>query len=289
MAKQIGIIGIGLLGSALVERLLLARYEVVGFDRDESRLASFAERGGQPLASALDVAKQSTRVVLSLPNSAIVEQVVSEISPALSADSIVIDTTTGSPDKTTAIAEKLKSCGTAYLDATVAGSSEQARAGDIVIMVGGEPRAFESCRDIFDALAHQIFHVGPSGSGAQMKLVVNLVLGLNRAALAEGLTLARAVGIDLTKALEVLRSGAAYSVAMDTKGRKMIEEDFTPQARLAQHHKDVGLILELAARTGVELPLSQTHDELLRVAGERGFADADNSAIIKAFGIKAFD
>ena len=116
-----------------------------------------------------------------------------------------------------------------------------------------------------------------------MKLVVNLVLGLNRAVLAEGLSLAQACGIEPAMALEVLRSGAAHSAAMDTKGLKMVQRDFTPQARLAQHRKDVGLILTLAQSHETELPLSQIHAQLLDRAIQRGFGELDNSAILKAF------
>lgn len=283
MSNRIGIIGIGLLGSALTERLLAANHEVVGFDRDASHLARFVDLGGQPQASAAEVAAAATRILLSLPNSDVVESVVVEMAGALRAGTLIIDTTTGAPDKTVRIAQQLLSRGIRYLDATVAGSSEQARQGDIVIMAGGSTEDYTACADVFDTLARQTFHVGPHGCGARMKLVVNLVLGLNRAALAEGLTLARASGIDLATALEVLRSGAAYSAAMDAKGRKMIEEDFAPQARLAQHHKDVGLILDLAAASGIDLPLSQVHDELLTTAQQRGWGELDNSAVIKAF------
>jgi 3-hydroxyisobutyrate dehydrogenase-like beta-hydroxyacid dehydrogenase len=284
MSNRIGIIGIGLLGSALTERLLAADFEVIGFDPDDSRLSRFLDLGGKARSSAAEVAVDATRILLSLPNSEVVESVVGEIAESLRGGSWVIDTTTGAPDKTELIARRLLARGVGYLDATVAGSSEQARRGDIVMMVGGDPEDYAACADVFDVLARQTFHVGPSGCGSRMKLVVNLVLGLNRAALAEGLTLARVSGIDLATALDVLRSGAAYSAAMDTKGRKMIDEDFTPQARLAQHHKDVGLILDLAGACGIELPLSQLHNEVLGLAERLGLGELDNSAIIKAFG-----
>lgn len=284
MPNRVGLIGIGLLGSALAERLLLANFEVIGFDKEPSRLEAFSKLGGEAKSNARDVAAAASRILLSLPDSSVVEAMVDEIASALTPDAIVIDTTTGAPDKTVAIAEQLRSRGVSYLDATVAGSSAQARQGDIVMMVGGAGAAYEACGDIFEALARKTFHVGPSGGGARMKLVVNLVLGLNRAVLAEGLTLAKACGIEMSTALEVLQSGAAYSAAMDSKGRKMIDEDFAPQARLAQHHKDVGLILELAASASVALPLSEAHDQLLQIARERGLGELDNSAVIKAFG-----
>jgi 3-hydroxyisobutyrate dehydrogenase-like beta-hydroxyacid dehydrogenase len=113
--------------------------------------------------------------------------------------------------------------------------------------------------------------------------VVILVLGLNRAVLAEGLAYAAACGIDPRQALEILKAGPAQSAAMDAKGEKMLNEDFTPQARLSQHLKDVRLILELGAKNEANLPLSALHCRLLEQLAQQGFGDLDNSAIIKAF------
>ena len=116
-----------------------------------------------------------------------------------------------------------------------------------------------------------------------MKLVMNLVLGLNRAVLAEGLEFARACGLDPYTALDILKAGPSYSRAMDTKGTRMLNEDFEPEARLSQHLKDVRLILAAGARAGAHLPLSQIHRELLEAAEEAGFGQSDNCAVIKAF------
>ena len=113
-----------------------------------------------------------------------------------------------------------------------------------------------------------------------MKLVTNLVLGLNRAALAEGLVLAEELGVDGKQAFDVLRRSMAYSRIMDTKGEKMLTRDFTPQARLSQHLKDVRLIL---ASSRMPLPLSEAHRALLEKAEALGFGGADNSAVISAY------
>ena len=129
---------------------------------------------------------------------------------------------------------------------------------------GGVPR---SAKPLFRLFARRWFHVGPWGSGARTKLVVNLVLGLNRAVLAEGLAFARRCGLDPAAVLEMLQSGAAYSRVMDAKGRKMIDGDFTPEAKLAQHLKDVRLILAEGDRTGAALPLSAAARAAARGAG----------------------
>lgn len=278
----IGVIGLGLMGGALAERFRAGGLRVIGFDpRDECRDA-LASIGGEPLDSARAVFEATRTVVLSLPNSAIVRRVIDEAGEQVR-DSTVIDTTTGDPAATEAIGTELAKAGCDYLDATLTGSSAQARAGELVVTAGGSRETFARAEPLFRLFATKWFHVGPCGSGARTKLVVNLVLGLNRAVLAEGLSFARRCGLDLDAVLEILKSGAAYSRAMDAKGRKMIDGDFTPQAKLTQHLKDVRLIREAGAGVGAVLPFSALHESLLAGLVEQGLGDCDNSAVIRAF------
>ncbi len=281
--ESVGLIGLGLLGSALAQRLREAGYRIVGYDLDPARRTQLAADGCAIVESADDVARSCERVILCLPDSHVVASVVTEIRPQLSPRTLLIDTTTGDPEQTAQLGEQLAAGQIPYVDATIAGSSEQLRAGDVLLMVGGEAVDVRRCEDLFAAIARQTIHVGSWGSGARMKLVVNLVLGLNRAVLAEGLEFARAIGIDPRQALEVLRASPAASRVMDTKGERMLNEDFTPQARLRQHLKDVGLILETAEKHDQFAPLSTLHAELLRTLVDRGLGELDNAAIIRAF------
>jgi 3-hydroxyisobutyrate dehydrogenase len=278
---HIGTIGLGLLGSALAERFLKNGLRVTGFDVSAEARSRFALVGGSSTADPSAVVNATDTIVLSLPNSDVVANVLHELESHL-AGKTIIDTTTGDPDSTANLGKHLKSLGATYVDATIAGSSQQAREGDVVVMAGGEANAVAGCESIFRCFAKRWFHVGPWGSGARMKLVVNLVLGLNRAVLAEGLVFARGLGLDLNATLEILRSGPAYSQAMDFKGRMMIDGDFTPVARLSQHLKDVRLIRDAAGKVGLQLPLSDLHERLLVEAEALGHGDSDNSAIIRA-------
>ncbi len=281
---SIGIIGLGLLGSAIAERLAAAGFAVVGYDIDGVKTRAATRFGMAPAGDPAAVAAQCRRVILSLPNSGVVEHVVEGPEGLLDesrAKDIFIDTTTADPVSTRNLASKLRRRGIVFIDATVLGSSQQAREGDVIVMTGGEQDAAERCRDLFDSFANRVFHMGESGRGAETKLIVNLVLGLNRLVLAEALVLGRKAGVDLDALIEVLKSGAAYSTVMDTKGRKMIDGEFGPQARLSQHLKDVGLILELGARSDAPLLLSALHAQLLRAGVAAGYGDEDNSAIIK--------
>ena len=280
---QVGIVGLGLLGSAIAARLIAAGHEVIGYDLSPECRTSLLAAGGAAAESAEAVVRQCDVVVISLPDSKVVANVLDSLSPQLRPGLRIIDTTTGAPEETTMIAASLAKRGVEYLDATVLGSSVQTRCGDVVVMVGGSAESFAVSRELLASFAREVFYVGPVGAGSRMKLVVNLVLGLNRAVLAEGLTLAKALELDLPQALAVLQSGAAYSAVMDSKGEKMLTGDFSPQARLSQHLKDVRLMLEAAERTATPLPLSEVHRQLLDRAEAAGFGDADNSAVIRAF------
>jgi 3-hydroxyisobutyrate dehydrogenase-like beta-hydroxyacid dehydrogenase len=280
--EQVGLIGVGLLGSTLAERFLDAGFSLLCFDANPGQCAAAAARGART-ASTLDETAQCRRIVLSLPDSRVVREVTAELSVALAPGHILIDTTTGDPADTAELAGDLGARGIDYLDATISGSSEQARRGDTVIMAGGRPEVYEACRDILGALSPRCFHLGPCGAGQSMKLVSNLVMGLNRAALAEGLAFAEALGMDGDAVLQVLMTGLPYSRVMDTKGVKMLRRDFTPQARLSQHIKDVNLMIAAAGRVGLTLSLSETHRQLLETARSAGLGDADNCAVIETY------
>lgn len=279
----VGLIGLGLLGAAIAERLLLAGLPVIGHDIHSDRRREFAARGGEVARDNAAVARRCRRIVLSLPDSHVVSTVVADLRLHLAPDALLIDTTTGDPTETALLAEELAGHRIAYVDATVGGSSDQARRGEVIVLAGGTADDVADARDILDAFARRVFHVGPCGSGARMKLVLNLVLGLNRAVLAEGLAFSRATGVDPALALDVLRDGPAYSRVMDTKGEKMLTGDFTPQARLAQHLKDVRLILEAAAQRDAKTPFSELHRDVLQSLVEAGCGELDNSAVVKWF------
>ncbi len=278
--EAIAVIGLGLMGTAMTERLLEHGFPVIVWNRSAEKADSLIKRGAtwsdRPLA-------ECSRAIISLYSSDVVREVIDRMSGDLHPGMLLIDTTTGEPDDAISMSSRLASSGVEYLDAPISGSSEQTRHGDAVVMVGGSRTAFENSHDLWKVLGKSVFYTGASGSAAKMKLVSNLVLGLNRAALAEGLTYAESIGVDPSAALEILKSSAAYSKVMDIKGRKMLDRDFSPQARLSQHHKDVRIILESAALAGVELPLSNLHSQLLAEAESRGLGQLDNSAIIEVF------
>jgi 3-hydroxyisobutyrate dehydrogenase-like beta-hydroxyacid dehydrogenase len=276
--EPIGVVGTGLLGSALAERLLAEGFPTFVYNRTRSKTEPLVARGAiwsdNPLA-------ECRRVVFSLFTTEQVGQVLEQMSSGLRAGQVIVDTSTSDPQQTMALGARLAEIGVEYLESPISGSSEQTRNHQATAMVAGNRAAFDACQDLCDCLAAKTYFLGPWGNAARMKLVTNLVLGLNRVALAEGLAFAETIGLTLDAAFDVLVNSPAYSRIMDAKGPKMVQGDFTPQARLAQHSKDVRLILEEAKRGGAALPLSTVHLELLTQAEAAGLGDMDNSAIIR--------
>jgi 3-hydroxyisobutyrate dehydrogenase-like beta-hydroxyacid dehydrogenase len=276
--EPVGLVGTGLFGTALVERLLEDRFPVFVYNRTRAKADPLLARGAiwsdNPLAKC-------QRVIFSLYTSDQVEGVFDQMNSRPLDGRIVIDTSTSDPQQTVALGQRLTLHGVKYLEAPFSGSSEQTRNREATALVAGDHAAFAACRDLWDCLAAKTYYVGDWGSAAKMKLVTNLVLGLNRAVLAEGLVFAEAAGLNKKDALQVLLNSPAYSRTMDAKGPKMVHNEFSPQARLSQHIKDVRLMLEAAARAGITLPISGVHLELLEQAEAAGLGDLDNSAIIR--------
>lgn len=279
----VGLIGIGLLGTALAARFAKAGFRVTGYDPDPDAVERLRALGGEAFSSTVDVAGSCQTLVWCLPGPAQVRETAALLEPVLQPGAAILDTTTGDPRDVEIHARRFADCGVSYLDCEIGGSSRQTAAGEAIVICGGDESAFERCRPILDAISARIFHTGPPGTGTRMKLALNIAIGLHRAVLAEALAFAEANGIDPARALEILKAGPAYSRAMDVKGQKMLSRDFAPEARLAQHLKDVRIILETGRSVNARLPLSGIHERLLEEAVERGMAAWDNSAVIELF------
>lgn len=279
---NVGLIGLGLMGSAMSSNLLRAGHQVSGFDLDPARRQEHQARGGLVALSGADCAAAGI-VVLSLPTSDDCRRVCfAPDGVAAGRPRLVIDTTTARPADSVEIGGRLGDLGIGFVDATLSGNAAQAAAGDLVAMAGGTAQDFATARPILDAIARSVHHLGPVGSGATTKLIVNLVLGIHRMALAEGLVMGERAGVDLGRLLTVLKDGAAYSKAMDIWGERMVEGDHLPPAsRIRQSHKDFRLIVEQGQNLGSPTWLAATVRQLLGTAEATGLGDADNSAAIE--------
>jgi 3-hydroxyisobutyrate dehydrogenase-like beta-hydroxyacid dehydrogenase len=280
----VGLIGIGLLGQALAHRLRTAGFEIMGFDIDVAKTARLAELGGRPAASIADLARRCEPIVLAVFSTDQVEAVVEgELLPALGDGSgkVVLCASTCDPDRIAALAERVAPRGLRLLETPVSGASGQVSRGEGVGLIGGDPQVVSAVEPVLRAMFPTHFHIGKAGDGGRAKLAVNLVLGLNRLAMAEGLVFAERLGLDPAAFLKVARSSAAYSQVMDVKGAKMTRGEFAPEGRVTQHLKDVHLMLEQAERVKQRLPLLEVHADVLEACVRQGEGDLDNSAVIK--------
>jgi 3-hydroxyisobutyrate dehydrogenase-like beta-hydroxyacid dehydrogenase len=185
--KPVGVIGLGLMGAAICDRLLADGYPLVVYNRTREKAKEYLHAGAKWSENPLTVCD---RVIISLYTTDIVQSVLEQMDAGLRRGQIIIDTTTGDPQGAADLGAKLALRGVEYLEAPVSGSSEQTRRHMSTALVAGNPHAFAACCDLLDCIAAKTFYVGAWGDGVRMKLVTNLVLGLNRAVLAEGLVFA---------------------------------------------------------------------------------------------------
>jgi len=282
--SPVAIIGLGLMGEVFARRLLDAGIPVAGYDIDAARRMRLAEIGGRPVDTIAALAGQARTFLVAVFNTDQVEEVVErQLLPALgdSAHAIVLCMSTCDPDRVAALADRVGRRGIRYVDCPVSGTSDQVRRGDGVALIGGDPAIATEIKPVFAALFARTFHVGKVGDGGRAKLVVNLILGVNRLALAEGLVFAERLGLDPAAFLDVARGSASYSQVMDTKGPKMVRGDFTPEGRVKQTFKDAQLMLSQAAKVGQQLPLLSVHADVLEACLRAGEGEKDNSIIIE--------
>lgn len=279
MTVHVGIFGLGLIGTALADRFLAAGYDVRGVDPDAKRCALLAEKGGVP-ADALGL--WQCDVLISAVFST--EQLAHIIADApAGSDKVLVTMSTCDPDEVIALAKTAKAKAITLVEAPISGTSKQVQNGSALLLLAGDPDGLDVFETIADAISPNRERVGAIGDGNKTKLAINCVLGLNRAAVAEGLVFAKALGLDPATFLATAQSSAARSDVMEAKGPLMVARDFTPLGRMAQSKKDFDLIREMAARNGhAELPMVARYLEMMQNAKETGESDLDNSAVILA-------
>jgi 3-hydroxyisobutyrate dehydrogenase len=284
--NAVGLVGVGLMGMAFAQRLRGAGLPVVGFDVDAARLAQLAAIGEERAASAGEVARRCAFTLVVVFSADQADAVIGEVVASLRAASdpgprTLILSITCDPDRTAALAQRAAAAGLRFIEAPVSGTSDQVLHGDGVGLLGGDLPDDADLTAILDALMPRRFHVGKIGDGAKAKLAVNLILNINRLALAEGLVLAERMGLDVETFFDIARGSAAYSQVMDTKGGKMVSRDFAPHGRAAQALKDVRLMLAQAARAGQQLPVCEVAAAVLESCVRHGEGERDSTVVVE--------
>ncbi len=280
---HIAIIGVGLLGSAVATRLLQHGFEVTGYDTRATQVEALQPQGLRAAASVAEAAAEADAVFTILPTLDAVEAVVCgpgglvETAPR---QAVLIQMSTISPQLTCRLHKAAAAAGLAFLDAPISGTSAMVAHGDCTILVGGEPALVQRCRPLFDAVAQQAVHLGAVGMAALAKLVTNLLVALNTAALAEALVLATKGGLEPATLLAAIQHTAAGSRMLDVRGPLMVAGTFPPQMKLELFLKDLRLMLEEGLRLSVPLPLTTTAQQLYAAAAEAGAGAQDLAVVI---------
>src|SRR3978361_1444245 len=274
----VGVIGLGLMGAALAERLIAAGIAVIGFDIDPNRRDAFKDDGRTVAASAGDLAGQSQSIVIAVYDGAQVEAVIGEFEKTHARPALIC-TTTCSPGEIERIAARAASAGFALVEAPISGTSAEVGDGNATALIAGDADAIDT---LLAVVCPRRTRVGKIGDASRTKLAINLILQNNRAALAEGIVFAERLGLDGRAFLAAARESAAYSRVMDSKGEKMLSRDFRPQSHIAQTLKDAELILNEARQRGLHLAITEAQADLLRAAIALEGPDSDSAAVIEA-------
>ena len=283
-SSAIGLIGLGLMGMACAKRMRGAGLALLGYDIDAQKCASLSNIGSTTADSLAQIAAECDQVVLAVFNTDQVEATVDALVKARPAGRpaiIACCVSTCDPDRIVALVARTPADKLRYVESPVSGTSDQTEKGDALGMIGGDPAAADEAKAVLDAICPRRHHLGPAGSGGRAKLAINLILGVNRAALAEGLVFAQKLGLEPGAFLKVARESAAQSQVMDIKGPKMVSGDFTPHGFITQTRKDFLLMLEQAKARGQGLPLAETYVGIVDGCVAAGEGNLDNSAVIE--------
>ncbi len=283
---RVAFLGLGIMGAPMAANLARAGFEVVAWNRTAEKAETLAaSHEGVTVADSPAAAAAAGTVISMVPDSPEVEAVLLGDGGAvegLPEGGLAIDMSTIAPSASRSIADGLSEKGIAFLDAPVTGSRPKAEDGTLTIMAGGPESAFERARPLFDAMGQLVVHAGPQGHGSMVKLINNTLAAVNAAALAEGLALARAAGLDTDRALEVVASGSGNSAMVALKAGPMLSGDLEPLFKLEHMLKDVRHCLAEARALGAGLSLAESAERLYTEAAEKGLGGSDFAAVIEA-------
>ncbi|MET3481654.1 2-hydroxy-3-oxopropionate reductase [Methylobacterium sp. 1973] len=281
---NIGFIGLGIMGAPMAGHLIAAGHSLFLKTRRSVPEALLAA-GGTACATAAAVAERADTIILMLPDTPDVEQVLfgaDGVAEGLSPGKTVIDMSSIAPLATKDFAARIAERGGAYLDAPVSGGEVGAKNAALSIMVGGDPETFARAEPLFAAMGKTVTHVGPVGAGQVAKVANQIIVALTIEAVAEGLLFASKAGADPAKVRQAITGGLATSRILELHGARMIERTFDPGFRIGLHQKDLNLALDGARTLGLSLPATALAQQLFSACVAQGGAAWDHSAMVKA-------
>ncbi len=275
---ELGYVGLGVMGSAIVRRLLAAGHAVTVWNRTREKAEPLLETGAQWAGSPREVAARSEIVFTMVTNTAAVQAVTEGpdgILAGLERGKIYVDMSTASPANTRELAEKVAAVGAQMLDAPVSGTSITVEQGKVSIMVGGDEDAFERAKPVLEAIGPKVFHLGPTGTAVTMKIAINLSLAVQMLAFSEGVLLAEKTGISRERAVEVMLASVIASPMVAYRGPLVLGHPDEVWFDCHMMQKDMNLALELGRELEVPLPTTAVTNEFLTAANGMGIGEKD--------------
>jgi 3-hydroxyisobutyrate dehydrogenase-like beta-hydroxyacid dehydrogenase len=287
--SKLGFIGIGYMGRPIAQRLLEAGFKLVAYDRHRSKAEELIQYGGTVAASVAELSASCGVVLSCLASDEAVLNVYGGADGAFAnarPGALVIDLSTVNPKTSRELSRLGSARGVHVLDVTMSGSTPVAQQGALTLFGGGDQACFAAAESIFRVIARKYFYLGPSGSGASMKLVVNSLLGIGMQAIAEAVALGEKAGLDRTRLLGVLSETAVVAPAHVGKLERALKNDYSPQFPLRLMNKDFGLILSLATAVGAQMPATRAAFQVNEAQSAQG-QEQDFSAVILEMGKQA--
>ncbi len=284
--KKVGFIGLGIMGRPMAKNLLKAGFSLIVYDVIKEPVEDLVRSGASSADSSREVAERAEVIIIMVPDSPQVKEVVhgkNGLIEGVKRGSVVIDMSSINPLVSQEIAKELRRKGAEMLDAPVSGGEPGAVQGTLAIMVGGDASVFNESLPVLKAMGKTIVHVGAIGSGGFTKLVNQIIVALNIAAVGEALTLGVKAGLDPQTIHQAIRGGLAGSTVLDAKAPMIISRNFKPGFKIKLHHKDLNNALSSAKDLGVPLPLSSLVQQILVSLINEGRGEEDHSAIATFF------
>ena len=286
MKKKIGFIGLGIMGKPMAKNLLKAGYSIVAYDLNKDAVEDVVKAGALGASSSKEAAGKAEVIITMLPDSPDVKEVIlgkDGVLEGIKPGSIVIDMSSINPLVSQEIEKELRKKGVEMLDAPVSGGETGAIQGTLAIMVGGNEKVFNESVEIFKAVGKNIVHVGGIGAGGFVKLVNQIIVAVNIAAVGEAFTLGTKAGLDPQVIYQAIRGGVAGSSVLETKAPMMFARNFKPGFKIRLHHKDLQNALSTAKDLGVPLPLSSFVQQIILSLMTEGRGEEDHSALATFF------
>ncbi len=284
--KNIGFIGLGIMGCPMAKNLLKKGYSLTVYDIVPEKVDELVDAGAKAGSSNKDVAEKSEIIITMLPNSPEVKEAVLGQDGVLDGarpGTILIDMSSIAPLASKEVAERAKEKKVVMLDAPVSGGEPKAVEGTLAVMVGGPAETFEEVKDILNVMGASVTRVGEIGSGNTTKLANQIIVALNIAAMSEAMVLATKAGVDPKNVFEAIRGGLAGSTVLDAKMPLALEGNFKPGFRIELHIKDLANALDTAHEVGVPVPLSSVVMEVMQALKVDGKGADDHGGIIQFY------